>query len=307
MTVKSAALTAALALVSVPAAAQDVADAPSHAIGTDLSFSTDADDTTVLRIGANFDWRYRNSEDYTGFRLERIRYRPNGDKADSDTRLYVRAAGALGGGWKYQANVGTDFDTVLGSASIHDSAKFRKELFVERDKVETPQGIEIPIYFTYAGGTIDVPVSEQAQLTLLGGVQAFTGSNVRTHLRANAIYVVKPDWGLSVQLRTRYFHDSDPGEYDYYSPRWYAQVLPVIQVRRFTDSGWRFLAAGGLGAERDSRSGWRQSRFLNLKATGPADRKGWALTGEALYSNTPITNADTYDYFRGTVGITHIF
>lgn len=29
--------------------------------------------------------------------------------------------------------------------------------------------------------------------------------NLRTHLRLNYIHVVKPEWGLSAQVRTRYF------------------------------------------------------------------------------------------------------
>jgi len=118
--------------------------------------------------------------------------------------------------------------------------------------------------------------------------------------------VVKPKWGLSAQLRTRYFRNSDPNEFDYFSPRWYAEILPVLQVRRFS-GGWRYLAAGGWGAQRDSRSGWRQSRYLNLRVNGPADRKGWGVAGDLTYSNMPITNSDTYDYLRVSLGLTRIF
>jgi hypothetical protein len=99
-------------------------------------------------------------------------------------------------------------------------------------------------------------------VTLVGGVQEFTGDNVRTHLRANFVHVLKPEASLSLQLRTRYFRNSDPREYDYYSPRWYAQAVPILQLRRFSN-GWRYLVAGGVGVQRDSESKWRRSSYFN--------------------------------------------
>lgn len=292
--------------VGTPVFAQE-SDGPHRAIGTDVALSTDSDDTTIVRLGANFDWRYRNDEEYLGLRVERTWYETALGGKESDERLFVRAAGALNADWKYKLNVGTDFHTLLGSVSVHDNSTFRKEFFLEREKVETAEGVRRPIISTYGGAAVDIPLSDKAQITVLGGLQEFTGSNLRTHLRANAIYVVKPEWGLSLQLRTRYWHNSRPDEYDYYSPRWYGQVLPVVQVRRFTETGWRWTIAGGLGAERDSRSGWRQSRYASLRFSSAADRKGWSLNGEAIYSNTPVANSSTYNYGRFSLGLTRIF
>jgi len=302
----SAALLAIMLTTAAPAAAQELLPAPAQAIGADITYSADADETEVVRIGANFDWRYRGPEEYRGFRLERLWYSPQGQSTTTDDRVYFRIADNLDA-WKYNASIGTDGDTVLGSAAIHNESRFRQEYFLERDKVETPLGVSQGIYYTFGGASVDVPLSEQSQLTLLGGLQKFTGSNLRTHLRANFTQVIEPKWGLSAQLRTRYFRNSDPGEYDYFSPRWYAEVLPVLQVRRFLN-GWRYLAAGGWGVQRDSRSkNWRQSRYVNLRVNGPADRKGWGVAGDLTYSNMPITNSDAYHYLRFSFGLTRIF
>ena len=301
--IASLAVTAMLVMTR-PAMAQKLADMPGPAMGSDVLFSTDADKTNVLRVGLNADWDYKSAEEYQGFRLERIAYRPSGQARTVDHRLYFRTANSISG-WKYNALLGTDGDTVLGNAAIHNEAPIRQEYFVERDKVETPIGVSRGIYYTFGGAAFDLPLAEQTQLTLLAGLQEFTGSNLRTHLRANFIHVVKPKWGLSVQLRTRYFRNSEPDEYDYFSPRWYAEALPVLQLRRFS-GGWRYLAVAGLGAQRDSRSAWRQSRYLNLGVTSP-DRKGWALAGEILYSSTPITNSDTYHYTRFNFSLRRAF
>lgn len=95
--------------------------------------------------------------------------------------------------WKWNASVGTDGDTVLGSAAIHDESRFRKEVFVERDIVETPEGVERGSYYTFAGAALDLPVDDSNVVTLVAGVQPFTGDNVRTHVRATYVHVVKPD------------------------------------------------------------------------------------------------------------------
>jgi hypothetical protein len=276
-----------------------------QAVGADLTYSTDADDTEVVRAGVNVDLRYAGPDSYTGFRLERSRYSHTNGGRNQDRRLFLRAADRLGK-WKYEASVGTDGHTALGSASIHNDAALRQEYFLERDKIESPIGVSQGLYYTFAGAAIDLPLAKSTQATLLAGVQDFTGENRRLHVRANLIQTLSADLGLSGQLRTRYFRNSNPREYDYYSPLWYAEVVPVLQIRRYT-GGWRLLAAGGLGVQRDSSSTWRASRYLNLRAVGPSKMGGWRFTGEATYSSTPLTQSGDYHYLRTTLGITRSF
>lgn len=276
-----------------------------HAIGTDTFFSTDADGTDVLKQGLNLDWSYRGPEDYLGVRLEKAWFRPLGKSWNGRNRVYVRAADTLGK-WKRNATVGTDGHTILASADLHDEASFRKELFLEREILETPEGLKHPIYYTFGGAAIDLPADDRNVVTLVGGLQEFTGRNLRTHLRANFVHVLKPDWGLSLQLRTRYFRDSVPHEFDYYSPRWYMQAVPVIQLRRFTNSGWRYLLAGGVGVQKDDSSSWRRSSYFNAQVSSPPNR-GWSGNASLLFSETPTATGRSYNYLQLTFGLTRAF
>lgn len=298
--VRRLAAAAALALfLAVPAFAQG------HSVGTDLFLSSDADDTSVVRAGLNLDFNVAGLDQYRGVRLEKAWFNPLGQGWRGRERAYLRAADTLGG-WKWKASVGTDGDTILGAASVHDDKPVRKELFLEREILETPLGLRRGIYYTFGGGAIDLPIDSRNVVTAVAGIQAFTGDNVRTHLRANYIHVLNPGWGLSAQLRTRWFRNSDPHEADYYSPRWYAQLLPVLQMRRTTDGGWRFLLAGGLGVQRDSGGGWRRSSMVNAQATSPNLGRGWAATGSAMLSETPTTG-QSYRYLQLTAGLTRAF
>jgi hypothetical protein len=295
----------ALGLAASPCLAQssDVlpAQRASAAASLDVFASTDADDTEVLRSGINLDWSHAGEDRYQGIRLEKALFTPLGQKTTAFERVYGRYADK-GERWAWSAQIGTDGTTVLGSFNLTDASRYRKEFFVERDILETSRGVQEGIYYTFTGLALDVPLTGRDTTTVVLGAQEFTGKNVRLHIRGNYVHVIKPDWGLSVQLRTRYFRSTVPGEYDYFSPKWYVEALPVIQLRRFS-AGWRYLVAAGYGAQRDAGSGWRSSRYLNAQVSSPATRSV-QLKASIVYSNTPVGSGYVYDYLQGTLSLT---
>lgn len=296
-----------LTLAFVPAAnAQDTAPRP--ALGTEVFLSSDSDDTEVLRIAADFDLINESDEERLGIRLEKAWYDPAGSGTRERERVFLQAAD-IAGKWSWSARVGTDGDSVIGSASVHDDSAYRKEFFISRDVLDTRQGLGRGIYSTFIGAAIDVPFDSSNVLTGLVGVQAFTGDNERFHLRANFVHVVKEEWGLSAQLRTRYFKSTEPGEFDYYSPEWYAQAMPVIQLRRFV-GGRGLVGALGAGVQRDAASDWRQSNFAHFRFRTPSALNQWTAFGDVTYTETPSDNAATgsgYNYIQSRLGVLRRF
>jgi len=272
----------------------------------DFFYSADTDETEVMRYG--LDLRLgRDADRYLGLRAERARYNPGGTGWQSRERIYLEAADRFAG-WHLNARVGSDGDSLIGAVTLNDDSPFRKEFFIERDIVETRLGLEQGLYHLFAGAAIDLPVNERNLFTALAGLQTFTGRNERLHLRGSYIHVLQPELGLSAQLRIRYFHSSEPREYDYYSPRWYVEALPVLQLRRFR-GGWQMLAAVGLGAQRESASGWRLSRFANARLRSPASA-GWRFEGTFTYSSSGggiASSAIGYSYTQFTLGVTRAF
>ena len=132
-------------------------------------------------------------------------------------------------------------------------------------------------------------------MTVLGGVQDFNGDNRRLHLRGRYVHVVDEAHGLSLQLRVRYARDSVPHEYDYFSPRWYARVLPMVQWRRFR-GGWQYRVAAGVGRQADADSGWRAAQLLEASVTSPTDQDGWWLRASAVQTNEPSSFGSGYRY-----------
>lgn len=110
---------------------------PNHAIGGDIFYSTDADDSEVFKAGANLDWKWKGPDEYFGVRVETAEFKPVGQyDRDSQGSICERPTRpATGTGASMQAPMG---DTVLGSATIHNNARFRQEYFIEREVLETP-------------------------------------------------------------------------------------------------------------------------------------------------------------------------
>lgn len=301
-------LLAASAALAMPTWAAAAEPAPAYAAGGEFFYSANSDGTEVARAALDLDLSSIDENHYLGASLERAWYNPNDRGWQSRDRIFLRTADEVGD-WQWKGRIGTDGDTVIGSITVNNQARIRNEVFVERDIVETLQGLDRGIYYTFAGGAVDLPIDDRNVFTALAGVQSFTGDNVRLHLRGSYIHVVQPEWGLSAQLRGRYFHSSDPGEFDYYSPRWYAEVLPVLQIRRFV-GGWEVVGAAGLGLQRDAVSDWRSSRYAHARFRSPRGLNDWVLNGTFTYTNTPSltgTSQSGYSYIQLNLGVLRPF
>lgn len=277
------------------------------AVAFDHFQSSDSEGTEVARAALQLGVGNAEETRSIGLRVEQAAYNLGGRGWESRERIFIHGAEKIGN-WQLRGRVGSDGDSIIGSASLNDNSKFRKEFFVERDIVETPRGLDQGLYSTFAGTAVDLPAGDRDVFTALAGIQAFTGQNVRLHLRGSYIYVADPKLGLSTQLRGRYFRNTHPREFDYYSPRWYSEVLPVVQMRRFV-GGWELLGAAGLGLQRDSGSDWRASRYLHARFRSPRSAS-WSLNGAVTYTNTPsITGTPNsgYRYVQASVGVSKRF
>ena len=276
------------------------------AAGVELFASTDSDDTSVVKLLGRVLFSDKGQDEFAGLAIEQVWFKPMGQQARKDQRIYVDLADKAGGNWLWRARVGTDGHSWLASANLR-TADWSKEFFVEREIVETSRGVDEGIYYTFAGASFDLPASNRDTFNIMTGVQEFTGKNVRLHLRGSYVHVVKPELGLSLQLRGRIFHSTRPGEFDYYSPKNFAQVLPVLQMRRFDSSGWMYLAAAGLGLQRATNSGWQAAKLADFRVESPRGVHGFRAFAQVQYSNNSLSGAGDYHYVMTRLGITARF
>lgn len=297
---------AGLGAFASAAQAETAPDPSGPAVGVELFASTDSDDTDVVKLLGRASFLDKGPDHYAGIAVERAWFKPVGEQVRKDERIYADLAGGLGKGWLWKARLGTDGRSALGSVNIR-AKDWSKEVFLEREIVETPRGVDKGIYYTFVGGSHDFAVSSIDTLTATAALQSFTGENRRFHLRGSFVHVLKPRLGLSLQLRARYFHSTEPGEFDYYSPRNFVQLLPVVQMRRFTGSGWMLLGAAGFGAQKATSSGWTTARLAELRVESPRGERGFRAFGQIQYSNNSLSGSGDYHYVMTRVGLTKAF
>lgn len=272
--------------------------------GVEMNFSTDSDHTDVVKVLGRALWTFEDRDHYQGIAIERASFSPSGDRARQETRVYADLADNLGRDWRWHARVGTNGGTALGAASLR-SKDWSKEFFLEREIVETPLGLDRGIYYTFGGASFDIPAGPRTSFNVMGGLQEFTGKNVRYHLRGTAVRVLAPDLGLSAQLRARYFHSTRPGEFDYYSPRNFTSVLPVLQMRRFDKGGWMYVVALGYGAQKATGAKRQSAKLADVRIESPARSTKLQAFAQLQYSNNSLNQGGTgYRYFAGRLGLT---
>lgn len=275
---------ALLAPIHVSHADEGEATSAGQALRVDSWLSSDADGQETRKFGLGWDVRRTSDSDWWGVKVERARFSGDG-WSSSEQRAYLRAAG--GEDWRWKVDAGSNGDTLLGSAAIHSQDPRRKEFFIEREVLDTRAGVRDGRVHTFVGGAIDLPVGERWSTTFLLGAQDFAGGdNLRTHLRANVVRVLLPAHGLSLQLRTRYFRNSDPYEGDYYSPPWHAEALGVLAWRRHV-GGYRWSAAAGWGRQRAGDGDSARARMLQLGLETPSWKQA-SLRVTAGYMDTPV-------------------
>lgn len=282
-----------------------------QALRVDGFHSSDADGAELTRFGVGWDVQRRDREHWIGAKVEQARFVAPG-WSHEEQRVYFQAAGTLGSGdvdddtWRWRVSPGTNGDQLLGSAAMNTEGPRRRELFIERELLETQQGVEREQVVTFLGAAIDHPLGERASVTGLAGWQDFDDSNRRVHLRANGVVSVWREQGLSLQLRTRYYRNSEPNLGDYFSPAWYVDVIPAIGWRRFV-SGHQFNAVAGVGRQRTAVEDSRRARLLQAGYESPRWRDSWVRVNVG-YSDTPVATSaqrDRYSYrfvmFEGVI------
>jgi hypothetical protein len=269
------------------------------ALDAQTFYSSDGAGFETFKQLAGFDFQYRDPEHYLGIAAQRAHYEGPGFDAGYD-RAYLNYADTRdrgdGTSWKWNTLLGGDGHTWLGNAEIfrEHADGSRDDLFLERDIVETREGTRRGIYYTLVGLAEDFTFDSRWSATGLVAVQDFTGDNTRTLFKGRLSYLLSEDWGLSAQLRTRWFHDSHPHEYDYFSPRWYGEWIPVLQLRRFY-GGNQFRLALGYGRQRASDGAWQPTKLAEIGWTSPK-RGAWYAKINAGYTNTPVNTSYAYAY-----------
>lgn len=276
------------------------------AVGTETWASTDSDGTEVVKVLGRALWQFEGKDSYAGLAFEHAWFSPATGEADESDRIYLDLADTSGSNWRWNARIGTDGKTILGNAELR-KADWSQSFFVEREIVETEQGLDRRIFYTFAGVSSDIIINDANTLAVTAGIQEFSGKNERFHFRGKIVHAVKAEVGLSAQLDARYYHSTEPSEFDYFSPRNFVRLVPLLQLRRFSTSGWMYAAAAGVGTQHSTGSNWQTAKFGQVRVESPRSLHRLDIFAEAVFANDSISGGADYDYIMGRAGATFQF
>jgi hypothetical protein len=139
------------------------------------------------------------------------------------------------------------------------------EFVGNRAFVETRAGIDQATMSNFLAASADHSINDRLTLIGLVGAQQFSDDNSRLHLRGRAIYLLSPEYGVSVEARARAYESSRSGPANYFNPEHYARGELGLRLRRsFGD--WRVFAEAGAGGETVEHLSHKATYYGGLRA-----------------------------------------
>jgi hypothetical protein len=176
------------------------------------------------------------------------------------------------------------------------------EAFANRDVVETRTALNQGLYFNFAGASVDVPVNPHVTLVGLAGYQGFSDNNQRRHLRGRVIWQPSLDLGLTLQLRYRWFDNSqlDVGR-AYFNPERYQEGMLAIGWRQRIGD-WRNAVTAGLGSQQIASESATPTQLLELSSETQVERYALRLRAGYTRAAGPAATNDRDYWYRYLLG-----
>jgi hypothetical protein len=296
---------AALAAQS-PVAALDGSE--HRAAGAGYGLSGDSERFIARRASVEGIIGYQHLDSKIAVRYSDHAYSQNGWRSQAEQLRFVasRIDRQTIDGWRIEAGLlrhaAQDLWTVDASYRKSLSAGPAVEFFLNRDIVETRAALGEGTYFEFGGASVDMPLSPHITVVGLAGYQAFSDDNRRRHLRARAIWQPSLDLGLTLQLRYRWYDNSqtDVGS-AYFNPARYQEGLLAVGWRQRLGD-WRTALTAGVGRQQIASATSTMTQLLETSAEKQVG--AYAVRLRAGYSRSAAAVAtDDPDYwYRYAVG-----
>lgn len=264
-------------------------------------YASDSDGFHTTKVtGGLFPW-YDTAYHYAGFTYQFGHFTQNGWSSDGSqlglVTKNIDPKTALG----YTVTLGLnhqeqhDLITTDSQWAFALSPQTRGELLLNRDRVETQQALMQGTYYTMVGADIEQQFTERMTGILMAGVQSFSDGNNRPLIKLRGIYDLMPDYGVTLQLRYRQYHDTDTAEAtSYFNPDRYREGMVVLAIRQRYD-GWLMTGTAGIGRQWVNSDPSTETRLLEAAVTTPAVGRvyGQARVG---YSRSAGYQGPDYSY-----------
>lgn len=264
-------------------------------------YASDSDGFHTTKItGGLFPW-YDTAYHYAGFTYQFGHFSQNGWSSNGNqlgvVTKNIDPKTALG----YSINLGLNNQeghqlvTTDSQWGFRIASHTRAELMLNRDRVETLQGLMQGTHYTMAGADLEQQFTERISGVLMGGVQSFSDGNNRPFIKLRGVYDVIPDYGVTLQLRYRQYHDTDTAEATtYFNPDRYREGMVLLGIRHRYD-GWLMTGTAGLGRQWVNSDPSTATKLIEGGVTSPSVHKVF-LQARIGYNQSAGYQGPDYSY-----------
>lgn len=218
--------------------------------------ATFGDGLAVNKHKAGYYKTYSDADNYSGYEYGQHRFELGSWTAQGQQLSYVSKSRDSEGTSK---NVTVGVNTLDGASSLWtaDTSYAKKlaerttaEISFARDRVEVQPSLATNVFANNYNASIEQKTSDATRVQLTFGEMRYTDGNRRPLTKMKATYDVLPEYGVNVQLRSRYFRDTNTAvNSGYFNPYRFVENIAAVEVNQ-TVAGW--LVSGNVGYGRQA-------------------------------------------------------
>lgn len=215
---------------------------------------------------------------------EQLAYVNKRTRADGTVQNWMVGLNAMASGQSLWVAEGTY------AQKIND--KTTGEFTFNRDRVEVQPSLVTHVFANTFGLSLAHEVAAGVHVQWTGGETRYTDGNHRPLFKVKATYALLPEQGVTVQLRSRYFKNTDTTvSSGYFNPRRFVENMGVVEVNQ-TVSTWALSGSFGVGRQAGGDDPKTLAKAFEFSAATPVNRSIFVKTKAGYIRSLGYNNAD---------------
>ena len=241
---------------------------------------------------------YKDADNYDGVEYARHHFGLGTWSSSGEQLAYVSKHTSTDGSVK---NLSVGYNTLDASRPLWTldgtyaqrlSDQTTTELTFNRDRVEVQPALVTHVLANSYNLSVEHKVAEPVRVQFTAGETRYTDGNHRPLAKFKATYDVGAVQGLNLQLRSRYFKNTDTTVTSgYFNPYRFVENLGVVELNRQV-SDWALSGSVGYGRQAGGNDPKTRAQVAEFSATSPLTRRVFVRTKAGYFRSLGYNGPD---------------
>ncbi len=243
--------------------------------------------------------RYQNADNFAGLEFGRHRFGLGNWNTQGEQLTYISKQTHVEEGSVRNLSVGYNtLDasqavwTAEGTFSQRLNAVLTGEITFNRDRVEVQQALVSRVLANSVNLSLEHRVVEPLRVQWTMGETRYTDGNHRPVFKMKATYDVLPAYGMNLQLRSRYFKNTDTHVTSgYFNPYRFVENIGALEVNR-QQNGWDLSGSMGYGRQAGGDDAKTLAKAFEFSAATPVAHRVYVKTKAGYFRSLGFGGPD---------------